>query len=307
MRAMETADLSRSTAVVLAGGRSSRMGTPKALLLFDGEPLISHIVAMLRRQFADVVVVAAPGQDLPTLPVNLVHDQVAYQGPVGGLCYGLAAAREDVCFVTSCDSAFLNASLIAHLVSRIAGHDVVVPRWDGRFQPLHAVYRRAVLPVLEGQLARGELRPVFLFDKVQTLSIDEEEIRRFDPDGASFFNMNTPEDYERALKCWRAVGGNEDDAVQCTVELFGVARMLAKTKELSVTLPAGATLSDVFGRLSERLPILLDRVITADRRGLVEGYACNVNGRDFVRTSAIATATVHAGDTIVILSADAGG
>jgi molybdopterin-guanine dinucleotide biosynthesis protein A len=308
MRAMETADVSRSSAIVLAGGRSSRMGRPKALLLFDGQPLIVHIVARLRHQFPDVVVVAAPGQDLPALPVTLVHDEVAYQGPVGGLCYGLAAARQDVCFVTSCDSGFLNASLIAHLVSRIAGHDVVVPRWDGRFQPLHAAYRRTVLPVLEEQLARGELRPVFLFDKVRTLSIDEEEIRRFDPHGASFFNMNTPEDYERALTRWRASGrGNEHDPVECTVELFGVARMLAQTKELSLTLPAGATLTDVFRELSERLPVLLDRVITADRRGLVEGYACNVNGRDFVRTAAIATATVNAGDTIVILSADAGG
>jgi len=308
MRAMETADVSRSTAIVLAGGRSSRMGRPKALLLFDGEPLIAHIVATLRRQFADVVVVAAPDQDLPSLPVTLVHDQVAYQGPVGGLCYGMAAAREDVCFVTSCDSAFLNTSLIAHLVSRISGHDVVVPRWEGRFQPLHAVYRRSVLPVLEDQLARGELRPVYLFDKVRTLSIGEEEIRRFDPDGASFFNMNTPGDYEQALKRWREIGRrNQHDAIECTVELFGVARMTAQTKDVTLTLPPGSTLTDVFGRLAERLPVLLDRVITADRRGLVEGYACNVNGRDFVRASAIATATVNPGDTIVILSADAGG
>lgn len=176
------------------------MGRPKALLPFGGEPLISHVVATLAALFADIVVVASPGQELPALPATLVRDEVAYQGPVGGICYGLRAARGETCFVTSCDSAFLNASLIAHLVSRMRDHDVVVPCWGGRLQPLHAVYRRSVLPLLERQLARGELRPLRLFDRVRTLQIDEDEIRRFDPEGASFFNMNTPEDYAEALR-----------------------------------------------------------------------------------------------------------
>lgn len=287
-----------ATAIVLAGGKSSRMGTSKALLRFDGEPLIVHVVATLRRLCADVVVVAAPGQDLPPLPVTLVRDEVAYQGPVGGICYGLRAASRDVSFVTSCDSAFLSSNLISHLVSRMSSHDVVVPHWQGRLQPLHAVYRRSVLPLLEEQLARGELRPVYLFDKVRTLRIDEEEIRRFDPEGSSFFNMNTPEDYEEALARWRGA------FVRCTVELFGVARLLAKTKDVPLALPAGATVSQVIAALADQLPMLVGRVISADRRSLVSGYACNVNGLDFVRTS---STTINSGDSIVILSADAGG
>ena len=194
--------MSNTTAIVLAGGKSSRMGTPKALLPFDGEPLIVHVVATLRRLFDEIVVVAAPGQDLPSMPVTLVRDDVAYQGPVGGIYYGLRAGGGDVSFVTACDSAFLSSPLISHLLSQISQHDVVVPHWQGRFQPLHAVYRRSVLPFLEGQLARGELRPVYLFEKVRTRRIDEDEIRRFDPDGSSFFNMNTPEDYAEALKRW---------------------------------------------------------------------------------------------------------
>jgi molybdenum cofactor guanylyltransferase len=234
MPVMDQADATRAAAVVLAGGRSSRMGTPKAMLPFDGEPLIVHVVAALRRLFGEVVVVAAPGQDLPAMPVTLVRDDVAYQGPVGGLCYGLRAATRDVCFATSCDSAFLSSSLISHLVSRIPGHDVVVPRWEGRFQPLHASYRRSVLPLLEDQLSRSELRPVFLFDKVRTLTIEEDEIRRFDPEGSSFFNMNTPEDYEEALRRWR-----EQDSIRCTVELFGVARMIAETSGSSRSLRRG--------------------------------------------------------------------
>jgi molybdopterin-guanine dinucleotide biosynthesis protein A len=295
-------------AVVLAGGKSSRMGKPKALLPFDNEPIIVHIVATLQRLFAEVVVVAAPGQELPAMPVTLVRDDVAHQGPVGGIYYGLTAAGGDVSFVTSCDSAFLNPRLIAHLVAQMSQHDVVVPHWQGRLQPLHAVYRRTVLPLLEEQLARGELRPIYLFEKVRTLTIDEDEIRRFDPDGASFFNMNTPKDYGEALKRWDDLGRRRDsernDSFSCTVELFGAARLTARTREVALVLPSGATFSQVFAALAEKLPILVGRVISPDGSRLVSGYACNVNGLDFVRTS---TATVNPGDNIAILSADAGG
>ena len=284
------------------------MGSPKALLRFDDQPAIVHIVAALRPLFDEVVVVAAPGQDLPSMPVTLVRDDVAYQGPVGGICYGLAAASTDVCFVTSCDSVFLSAPLISHLVSRIVGHDVVVPHWEGRWQPLHAVYRRSVLPFLEAQLARNELRPVYLFDKVPTLRIEEEEIRRFDPDGASFFNMNTPEEYADARERWHNTrGGGErrtEASVHCTVELFGVARLIANAREVSLEVAPPASFSHLFAALAEKLPALVGRVITTDRTRLVDGYACNVNGLEFVRSW---TATVHPGDTIVILSADAGG
>lgn len=287
-----------ATAIVLAGGKSSRMGTPKALLLFDDEPLIVHVVTLLRRLFAEVVVVAAPGQDLPSMPVTLVRDDVAYQGPVGGICYGLRASGGEFSFVTACDSAFLSSRLISHLLSHIPQHDVVVPHWQGRLQPLHAVYRRSVLPLLEGQLARGELRPVFLFDKVRTRTIDEEEIRRVDPEGWSFFNMNTPEDYSEALQRWR------DTSIPCTVELFGVAQLVARTREVSLVLPPEATCAQAVAALAKKLPVLVGPVIRADRTTLVDGYACNLNGLHFVRSPAV---RINPGDNLVILSADAGG
>lgn len=180
------------------------MGTPKALLPFDGEPLIVHIARRLAALFERIVIVAAPDQQLPDVPALVVRDEVAYQGPVGGIYYGLSAADAELNFVTSCDSVFLSLPLISHLVSEADGHDVVVPRWDGRLQPLLAVYRRSVRPFLEAQLARQELRPVYLFDKVSTRIVEPDEIRRFDPEGASFFNMNTPADYGQALQRWRA-------------------------------------------------------------------------------------------------------
>jgi molybdopterin converting factor small subunit len=267
----------------------------------------------------------------------------------------LRAAARQLAFVTSCDSAFLDPALIRHLISRAADHDVVVPHWDGRLQPLHAVYRRDVLPRLEDQLARSDLRPVSLFDKVRTCRVDEGEIRRFDPEGLSFFNMNTPEDYASALELRkRRRGGREEcrledaanpelgrsldssvdilhaglpcqqaadpgrrdtitdaEVVRCTVELFGVARLITGRREMPLTVPAPATCSEVFAALADALPSLVGRVIDRGARSehhrrayLVDGFACNVNGVAFVRS---ADAPVASGDRVIILSADAGG
>ncbi len=288
------------------------MGRPKALLLFDGEPLIVHIVRTLGRLFADTVVVAAPGQELPpfrlgsgqALPVKLVRDDEAYQGPVGGIYYGLRAASGEASFVTSCDVPFVNLSLISYLTSQISNYDVVVPYWEERFQPLHAVYRRNVAPLLKEQLERGELRPISLYKKVRTREVREDEIRRFDPEGLSFLNMNTPDDYESALRHWQERHSVSNPGLTCTVELFGLARLLGKTSEVSLVLPEEATLSHVFSALAERLPTLVGPVVTPERNRLTSGNACNINGKDFVRDPGI---KVHPGDSILILSADAGG
>jgi molybdenum cofactor guanylyltransferase len=286
-----------ATAVVLTGGKSSRMGRPKALLPFDGEPLIIHIVRHLKRVFAETVVVAAPEQELPLLPVALVRDQVAYQGPVSGIYRGLKAATKEICFVTSCDAPFLDLALISHLLSEISDCDVVVPFWQERFQPLHAIYRRSVAPLLHEQLERGELRPIFLYDKVRTRKVHEDEIRTLDPEGMSFLNMNSPADYDSALQLWR-----KKHSLSVSVELFGVARMLAKTQLVSLDLAQGATLAQVFSSLADKFPVLVGRVINS--QGLITGYACNINGLNFVRAP---DAKVNSGDKIFILSADAGG
>ncbi|MGH7826764.1 MAG: NTP transferase domain-containing protein [Candidatus Binatia bacterium] len=315
-----------ATAIILTGGKSSRMGRPKALLPFGGEPLIAHIVRALRHLFADAVIVAAQGQELPPLPATLVRDELTFQGPVGGIYYGLTATRSDIAFVTSCDAPFLNLPLISFLTSQISNRDVVVPYWQDRFQPLHAVYRKSVAPLLKDQLERGELRPISLYKKVRTLEVHEQDIRRLDPDGLSFLNMNTPEDYEAALALWDKNRQRHETetaprdtshsisipvavspssvSVSVSVELFGVARLLAKAREVPLSLPQEATLSHVFIALAEEHPILVGRVIAPDKTSLASGYACNINGLDFVRNR---SAKVNSGDRVFILSADAGG
>ncbi len=327
---MNQAAAEAATAVILAGGKSSRMGQPKALLLFAGEPLIVHMVRRLGQSFSDIVVVAAPDQELPALPATIVRDDVAHQGPVGGIYYGLNAARREICFVTSCDAPFLNLRLIAYLMAQISDFDVVVPFTQDRYQPLHAVYRKQVAPLLRGQLERGELRPIFLYDKVRTRKITEAEMHPHDPESLSFLNMNTPEDYQAALAKWNERQRLETEtappsvadsdtvsvstsnsvsipvsvSISVTVELFGVARLLANTKEVFLSLPQAATLSQVCQALAAEHPVLLGRVIDPDRSSLSSGYACNINGLEFVKNP---NARINPGDKVFILSADAGG
>jgi molybdopterin-guanine dinucleotide biosynthesis protein A len=282
------------------------MGRPKALLPFDGHPVIEHVVTRLRTLCEEVVIVAAAEQDLPPLPATVVRDAVAYQGPVSGISSGLAAIQRDTAIVVACDSPFLELPLLSYLIESIREHDIVVPVWGGRLQPLHGVYRKSILPIVRAQLERGELRPVSLFDQVRTRTVDEEDVRRFDPEGLSFFNMNTPEEYARALELWDARRKHNpgQDVLHCTVELFGVARLLTHVSEVPLTLHAEATLSDVFRELSTRLPVLVGRVIDPRQDRLVAGMACNINGLSFARTPATKIAPE---DRIVILAADAGG
>jgi molybdopterin-guanine dinucleotide biosynthesis protein A len=182
------------------------MGRPKALLPFDGEPLIVHQVRRLAPMFSELIVVAAPDQVLPDLPVTIARDEVAYRGPVSGLMYGLRAAAGTFAFVTSCDTVFLREAVVAHLLSLTDGVDAVVPQWEGRMQPLLAVYRRSILPQLESQIAADELRLRSLVGKLRTRTVDQEEIQALDPLGLSFFTMNTPRAYQEALSRWNTHG-----------------------------------------------------------------------------------------------------
>lgn len=195
-----------ASAIILAGGRSSRMGQPKATLPFGGRTLIERIAAELRRAFDDIVVVAAPESEAGGLPAigaaTIVRDETPYAGPVGALARGLRAARHDATFACSCDLPMLRVEVAAWLVSLLDGaavYDGAVPRIGGRLQPLHAAYRQKCAGALDAMLARGEHRLSAIVEAVNARIIDEPEYRRHDPDALSCFNINTPADYARAV------------------------------------------------------------------------------------------------------------
>jgi molybdopterin-guanine dinucleotide biosynthesis protein A len=203
----ETTVVKSTSAIILAGGRSARMGQPKATLRLGGVTLIERTVAELARAFDDVVVVAAPESEAIELPalgaVTIVRDDNAYQGPVGALARGLRAARHELAFACSCDLPMLRSEVASWLMSLVDERDdAVIPQVGERLQPLHAVYRRRCAGALDAMLARGERRLSAIADGVNSgisaRIVSDAEYRRADPDGLSCFNINTPADYERA-------------------------------------------------------------------------------------------------------------
>ncbi len=191
-------------AVVLCGGRSRRMGRPKAWLPFGPELMLQRVVRLVGEVAGPVVVVAAPGQDLPELPsgVTVVRDPVADRGPLQGIAAGLAALPDSVelAYATATDVPFLRAAWVARLVELIGEHDLAIPDVGGFLHPLAALYRRStVLPAVESLLKADRLRPVFLLEAVRGLVLGAPEMAAADPDLATLRNLNGPEDYRQAL------------------------------------------------------------------------------------------------------------
>jgi molybdopterin-guanine dinucleotide biosynthesis protein A len=145
-----------------------------------------------------MVVTGHPNPDL--LPDALwLDDAYPGMGPLGGICTGLRRAAPDRALVVGADMPFLNRDLLRLMAALAEGCDAVVPRrGDGHLQPLHAVYGPACLPVVEARIARGELAVWPVLEEVRTRFLAEAEYLPLDPEGLSFFNLNTPEDLEQA-------------------------------------------------------------------------------------------------------------
>jgi molybdopterin-guanine dinucleotide biosynthesis protein A len=193
------------------------MGSPKAWLDFAGETLLARVVRTVRRACGPVVVVAAPGQHVPPLPadVPIARDPLEGRGPLQGIAAGLHALLEsrggsdgvDAAFVTSTDAPFLEPALIARLAALRGGdHDIAVPHTDDHFHPLAAIYACSCLTHIEALLAADRLRPFFLFERVRTVICDgrtllaDPDLATADPELRSFENINTPDDYARAVR-----------------------------------------------------------------------------------------------------------
>ena len=199
----------RIGAILLSGGRSERMGRPKESLPLGGETMLGRALQSLVGAFAPIVVVARdPQQALPALPEGVVriHDEHSGAAPLAALVTavrgrGAAAgsAPEDAAFVTACDQPYLTASAVRWLCDRLGDHELVMPRTGELLQPLCAVYRLSVRPFAERLLATGTATPRSLAAAARARVLEEDEVRAFDPSLRFLQNVNTPEDYRRAL------------------------------------------------------------------------------------------------------------
>jgi molybdenum cofactor guanylyltransferase len=195
------------SAIVLAGGRSSRMGRPKAALPFGATTILERMLSELRREFEDLIVVgaAADAEPFPIDPmirgvagVVLVRDEQSYAGPAVALVRGLAAARNDIAFACSCDLPLVRVELARTLCGMIDSYDAVIPEVGAQLQPLCAAYRRASREAIAA--ISGERRLTAIVSRLAIRRVGVDELRRIDPDLRSFLNVNTPDDYARALK-----------------------------------------------------------------------------------------------------------
>ena len=189
--------------IVLCGGRSTRMGVPKATLPFGPETMLQRVVRLLGTVVTPIVAVAAREQLLPELPGDIIvtRDEREQRGPLEGLRAGLKALPGyiEIAYVTSCDVPLLVPGFVSRMIDLLGDHDIAVMEIEGFPHPLSAVYRRNTLPQVESLLAQDKLRPVFLFDAVRTRRVQPAEMISVDPELRTLRNLNTREDYLAAL------------------------------------------------------------------------------------------------------------
>jgi molybdopterin-guanine dinucleotide biosynthesis protein A len=280
-----------SAGVVLAGGRSSRMGTPKSALEWHGSTLLRRTVGILARAAGGpVVVVKARGQDLPALPpgTEVVEDSREGKGPVQGIAAGLAAlaGKADAAFVSSTDMPFLHPAFIRRVLRALQEEDadVALPVARGYPQPLAAAYRTSLAETAERLVKEDRLRPAFLFAECTVTRLDDALLKQdpmlavLDPELDSVLNVNEPADYEAA---------RARPAPAVTVQLFGA---LVKSGRPAGPLTIRAA---TVGGAAAAVGLKFDRHVTAA-----------LNGDQITRDG---QAPLAAGDTVFFLSADAGG
>lgn len=192
-------------AILLAGGRSTRMGRDKATLPFGKSTLLGHVAGALAPLVDEIVIVSRRGQALPPLAfagvrVRMAHDEVEDRGPLGGMAAGLACLDAPVAFLSSCDAPLLTGAFVAALFDALGAADIAVPDVGGRIHPLAGVYRRdPVLAAVRTLLAADRLRPVFLLEGLAHVRVPEDRLRAADPHLHSLENVNSPEDLARAI------------------------------------------------------------------------------------------------------------
>lgn len=194
-----------ATGAILAGGKSRRMGTDKCFIRDpSGASVVESIIAKFDRIFPEVLVIANDAEPYERLGVTIQRDVIPDSGSLGGIYTALASAKYGRCFVVACDMPFLNEALIRHMVELPVSYDALVPRLNGETEPIHAIYRKTCIPAIERVLQAGGRRIVDFFDEVKVQYLPREEILALDPEGLSFFNINTPEDLDRAKAIWAA-------------------------------------------------------------------------------------------------------
>ncbi len=185
---------SHITGVVLAGGKSARMGLDKASLVIDGRQMIMYVVDALREAFSDILVVAKDANDFRVPGVKTIGDCIEGNGPLVGIYSALSLCKTPYCFVIACDMPCADSNLIKWMAAACDGYDIFVPRLGSYLEPLFALYSRNCMAPIKDSLAKGDYRVRSIFSQANVGYADESDIRAIDPELRSFVNINTKDD-----------------------------------------------------------------------------------------------------------------
>jgi molybdopterin-guanine dinucleotide biosynthesis protein A len=201
-----------TSAIVLAGGKSLRLGHNKMLEVMGDRSLLEQVISRIASLSSEIIVVAAEGQVIPHFKeypgIKVLTDIYPDQGPLCGIYTGLEISTSVRNLVVAADMPFLNRALLDYMLGLVDGVDLVVPRVTGLIEPLHAVYMKNCLAVIEKMMKEGVLGVHKLISRVKVRYVEADEIARFDPEQRSFFNINTEGDLQLAREI---AGGSQDN------------------------------------------------------------------------------------------------
>lgn len=188
------------TGVILAGGKSFRFGNNKALVEVNGIRLIERVVNVLGAIFERVILISNTPHEYEYLQLPIYKDITKGLGPIGGLQTGLNKIEAQAGFFAACDMPFLNKDLIRHIVHTKDLYDAVVPRMDWKIEALHALYTKQCLPAIDHSIVSGDYQLITFLNKIRVRFIDEDILKKFDPELKCFININRPQELARAQK-----------------------------------------------------------------------------------------------------------
>ena len=191
------------TSIILAGGKSSRLGRCKLSESLCGKSLVEHVIGRLEPISNHLLIVTAEEQSrLPiTHKAEVFTDLYPNKGPLGGIYTGLLASKSPYNLIVGCDMPFLNINLLRYMISLIQGFDAIAPRLEiDKIEPLHAIYSRRCIDIIQTQLEHEHLKISQTLDMLHVRYVQQEECKRFDSQLLSFFNINSPSDLKRATK-----------------------------------------------------------------------------------------------------------
>jgi len=188
-----------TSGIILAGGTSSRLGRSKAFLEIEGQFLVERVSCRLRQVVDEIVLVTNSPNAYRFLGLTTIKDVFEGVGALGGIHAGLSAISRPYGLVVGCDMPFLNVRLLRYMITLAKGYDAVIPRLGSYMEPLHAVYARQCVGAIEEAIRAGQRRVLAPFSRARIRHVTKAEIAAYDPNGLSFFNVNTPQDVHHMI------------------------------------------------------------------------------------------------------------